>query len=162
MSISYSPISDLYGLSPQTHQIRRQGGVRLFVVIVLAGLFFYQSIRPAMHLRDDPPSGFVAVNVNPTSPQFRQQESLGRSYWQIAVQQVQEEYPFGTKLPSRPPADFLLQSENSSAMRLHYWNKLREQWDQRDSWVSAYEWNTDWIPETLESWRSTVRDYLPL
>ena len=160
MRKDYSAINDLYGVDPESGRSGHRGSAWLFIVIILASCFFYESIRPARRLRDSPPADFVEVKAGMSGNQLREQERIARSYWELAVELVQGEYPFGTTLPSSPPDDFRLQDDIDAGARVGYWNKLRELWDEQDVWVRGYEWDTDWLNDLVSSFRSVVKNYL--
>ncbi len=160
MRKDYSPINDLYGVEPDGRRSRQQSHAWLYIAIILAGLFFYESIHPVMHLRDTPPSGFVEVAANPGAAELGEQERVGRDYWELAIDSLQENYPFGTTLPINPPRDFILLGESDSGARIRYWNKLRKLWDRPEIWVKGYEWDTNWVKDALSSLRAIANKYL--
>ena len=160
MAKDYSAINDLYGVDPESRRPGRGGSVWLLIVIILGGLFFYESIRPARRLRDRPPSNFAQERAGMSSQQLREQERIARSYWELAVELVQEEYPFGATLPSSPPDDFIVQDESDAGARARYWNKLREIWDEPEIWVRRYAWDSGWVAELLSALRTIVKNNL--
>jgi hypothetical protein len=157
---NYSPINDLYGVEPEGRRSGHGSTLWLLIVIILAGLFFYKSIHPVMRLRDDLPPDFVEAGANPSIAELREQERIARAYWELAVETVQEQYPFGTTLPASPPQEFTLQGESDSAARTRFWNKLRERWDQREIWVRRYGWDADWVKDAWSSLRGALNNYL--
>ena len=160
MRVEYSPINDLYGVAPTRRQPRQGSNAWLIVLLVFAGLFFFESIRPVKRLRATPPSDFVHVRSDIGSTKANAQEEVAQSYWDVAVEFVQESYPFGSRLPSSPPSDFRLQESSQSDMRAAYWDKLREMWNRPEVWNTSFEWSTDWIQGEYNSLVAIANNYL--
>ena len=115
-----------------------------------------------MRLRRNPPLGFVEARANQDATELIEQERIARSYWEMAVEFVQDNYPFGTDLPGTPPSDFRLQDEGYSSARILYWDKLRELWKQPETWGTSYEWNTEWVNQAINSLLRVAENYLHL
>lgn len=162
MTKDYSPINDLYGLDPERRPSASSGTSWLVVVVILVCFFSLESIRPARRLRDRPPADFVRASGDLSIQQVREQERVARSYWRLAVEWLQQKYPFGTTLPSSPLDHFTLADESDAGARLRYWNRLREVWNEPESWVKGYEWNTDWVTNLLSSLRTFATNHLSL
>jgi hypothetical protein len=160
MSNSYSLINDLYGVEPARRRPERQGVLGLVIVMVLAGMFFYESVRPVMRLRSNPPSDFVKGTANRKATGTKDQEYIARSYWDLATDFASQKYSYGELLPSNPPEDFAVSSGEDYATRALYWQRLRGLWNQQDIWVRSYELDTDWINDALGSLSKVVKDYL--
>ena len=122
-----------------------------FVMLFLFAI--YVSIAPVVRLRPKPPAAFFDESPSWTAKQRAREEELARSYWDIAVHEVEGKYAFGTDLPADPPDNFAVEEKGSSnaaprvdaAARTRYWQKLREVWPQADSWERTSDWNLDWI-----------------
>ena len=122
-----------------------------FVVLFLFAI--YVSFAPVVRLRPKPPAAFFDESPSWTAKQRAREEELARSYWDIAVREVEGKYAFGTNLPADPPDNFAVEEKGSSnaaprvdaAARTRYWQKLREVWPQADSWERTSDWNLDWI-----------------
>ncbi|HUZ47008.1 MAG TPA: hypothetical protein VMW54_10265 [Terriglobia bacterium] len=145
MRIEYSPINDLYGVAPRRRQPRQRSNAWLIALLVFAGVFFFESIRPVKRLRATAPSDFVHTRPDLGSTKATAQEQVARSYWDVAVEFVQKSYPFGSSLPSTPPSDFRLEEASQSGVRTVYWEKLREMWNRPEVWNTSFEWRTDWV-----------------
>lgn len=126
----------------------------LLLLLVPVGVVVYLSTRPVMRLRAEPPSGFVDSNPKWNAKRAAAEDQIGRAYWDAAVQNVQPIYRYGTSLPATPPVAFQVDAEtlatsgvkvDASAERAHYWQKMRELWDQPATWEQSYGWNTEWI-----------------
>ncbi|HEV2495560.1 MAG TPA: hypothetical protein VG204_21080 [Terriglobia bacterium] len=124
------------------------------LALVPAGIAVYLSTRPVLRLRAEPPAGFVDSNPKWTAKRAASEDQLGRAYWDVAVQNIQPMYHYGTSLPVSPPVAFQVDAEtlaasgvkgDSAAARTRYWQKLRDLWDQPATWEQSYGWNTDWI-----------------
>jgi hypothetical protein len=124
------------------------------LALVPAGAAVYLSTRPVMRLRTEPPAGFIDSNPKWTAKRAAAEDQLGHAYWDAAVQNVQTMYHNGSSLPASPPVAFQVDAEtlaasgvkiDSAAARAHYWQKLRDLWDQPTTWEQSYGWNTDWI-----------------
>ena len=126
----------------------------LLLLLVPVGVVVYLSTRPVMRLRAEPPAGFVDSNPKWNAKRAASEDQVGRAYWDAAVQNVQPIYHYGTSLPTTPPVSFEVDPEtlaasgikvDATAERAHYWQKLRELWDQPATWEQSFGWNTEWI-----------------
>ena len=154
MSRRYSPIKDLYGVSPPEETPRRRGRVWLLVLLVLAGLFVYQSIRPVTRLRPDPPLAFMGAKLNASGAEDHSQERMARACWDYAIQYLQDSYPFGDRLPESPSLGFVKAPE----IRIQCWPRLRQAWTRPESWVRSYQWNTNWLTNPHSSFQKNLRN----
>ena len=159
MSSSYSVINELYGVEPARRRPEPQGVLGLVVVIVLSGMFFYESVHPVMRLRSNPVPVFLKGTANLNSASARHQEHIARC-WDSAAQYVSEKYSYGAILPSRPPEDFTIAVGGDYATSALYWQRVRRLWNQPDSWVTSYQLNTGWINNAMGSLGKAVKDYL--
>ncbi len=162
MSSSYSVINDLYGVESRRQEREPRSHWGLIMVLAVAALFLYESVHPVMRLRSNPPSEFVNVTANRKAPVQVEQEVVARSYWNIASEFASGKYAYGDALPVNPPADFALSSDQDYATRALYWHRFREMWNEQAAWVTAYQFNTDWMDDGLDSLRGFVRDRLSL
>jgi hypothetical protein len=131
-------------------------GVKFGLAAVLIVLFLfaiYVSVSPVVRLRTRPPAAFFDDSPSWTAKQRAREEQLARSYWDIAVRDVEGKYAFGMNLPVDPPDNFAVEERALSgaapkvdaAARARYWAKLREVWPQADSWERTSDWNLEWI-----------------
>lgn len=164
MSNTYSVIHELYGTDVQSNwrAPERRSNTWMVVVLVLGGVFLYESIHPVMRLRNNPPADFVQAAASREAPVRAHQENLARSYWSMAGDFVSGKYTYGEALPANPPADFTLAGGEDSATRALYWQRLRTLWSDQSVWATSYEFNTDWMGTTLESFRAYVKEHLEL
>ena len=65
---------------------------KIVVVLVLAGIFIYVSIRPSFHLRTDMPAGFLSSPTAGSGHGRDQEAEVANAYWKCAVTQVQWKY----------------------------------------------------------------------
>ncbi len=158
--LEYSPINDLYGVEPMRRRREQGSSAWLVIGIVLAGAFLYESIRPVKRLRAEPPSDFVAVSASIGPAKVKSQEHVARSYWDMAVEFLQDNYPFGSSLPSSPPSDFKLQNASESGGRILYWEKLRQVWKRPEAWNTSFEWNMDWLSNAFNSFEGVWNEYV--
>ena len=155
-----SPITDLYGAAPEDERPKQRGRGWLFVLLVLAGLFAYESIRPVMRLRPDPPPTVVGARLNSDETAYHSQERMARACWDFAIESVQKMYPFGQSLPKSPPPGFSHRTGEASAISILCWPRLRVAWTQPDSWVQSYEWSTDWLTNPRGSFQRTLHNLM--
>lgn len=122
-------------------------------LIVLLLFAVYVSLSPVVRLRPKAPAAFFDESPSWTAKQRAREEGLARSYWDIAVRDVEGKYAFGSSLPADPPDNFAVEEKGPSGAapkvdaeaRARYWAKLRELWPQADSWERISNWNLDWI-----------------
>lgn len=153
-----SPISDLYGTTPQDRTPKRHGHAWFWILLALAGFFVIESIRPVMVLRPDPPQSVVGPTVNSNRAELRAQKRTARACWDYAIQSLQNKYPYGRSLPLRPPHAPANPAEGPTALSVVCWPRLRGVWKKRDSWKEKYEWDTSWMTNPHSSFQKTVRN----
>lgn len=156
MDRRYSPITDLYGTAPQDEPPRRRSYTVLYVLLVVAGLFVFESIRPVMRLRMDPPPSVVGAKLNNDASHYQSQLRTARACWAFAIDFVQNLYPYGKSLPKSPPPATHSRIGKASALSQLCWPRLRVAWTQRKSWKRSYELSTDWIYNPESSFRRTL------
>jgi hypothetical protein len=157
MRRDYSVINELYGVEA-VHQRARQGGLGLVIVMLLAGMFLYESLHPVMRLRSEPPSAFLKSKATKTAAS--NQEPLARPYWSMAANFVSEKYSYGELLPSRPPEDFVAAMGGDYATSSVYWQRLCGLWNQPENWVQSYQLDTGWINSVVGSASKVVKNYI--
>ena len=162
MSSTYSVINDLYGVEPARHESEQASGLGLFVVVLLVGMFLYMSLQPVMRLRSEPPPAFLKGGAKVSATQAGNTASMAQSYWNTAAGYASGNYSYGQPLPARPPKDFTIAMGGDYATSALYWQRLRELWNRQTIWVTCYQWNTDWVPELLDSSRDFARNYLDI
>jgi len=159
MDRRYSPITDLYGLSPRDEPPEKKGYGWLIVLLVLAGLFVYESISPVMQLRPNPPAVFVGARLNSDESAYHAQQRMARECWEYAIQQLQDVYPYGQPLPRSPTFGLV----KAPAIRIQCWPRLQHVWTMDESWMRSYEWSTGWLTDRQGALQETLRrlwDYL--
>lgn len=120
-------------------------------MLLLLGI--YVSASPVVRLRPSPPASFLDQNPSWTAKQRAREEQLARSYWDIAVRDIETKYGFESELPEEPPDNFAVQEKGpsggapkvDSSERSRYWSKLREVWPQADTWERASDSGFGWI-----------------
>ena len=128
----------------------------LVILAIVFGVAAYASVRSEFRLRSEMPAEFFDARVVP-APRRPAEERVARAYWKCAVTQIQWEYGYAHRLPEAPPPDFLVPVVEAgslaadSAVRLRYWQKLREAWSVTTLWQRQYEWNTISLKESLQS-----------
>ena len=157
MDRRYSAIDDMYGVGLGNEPPRRRGRGFLYVVLLLAGLFVFESLQPVMRLRSDPPAGFVGARVDSNEAEYREQQRTARACWDYAIHSLQQSYPYGQPLPKNPPQASGNSVGNTSAISVLCWPRLRRAWTQSESWVEKYEWSTDWVTNPHSTFQRTVR-----
>jgi hypothetical protein len=160
MSSTNSVINELYGVEPARQRPEHQGVFGLVIVMLLGGMFLYESIHPVMRLRSEPPPAFLKGRANLKAAGTQDQEHVARSYWDLAANFVSEKYSYGEFLPSRPPEDFTIAMGGDYATSSLYWQRIRGQWNRPENWVQSYQLNTDWINSAVGSARKVVKNYL--
>jgi len=142
---------------------KRSGSWKWALALILVMLFVYRSTRPVMRLSAEPPPTFYGYNRTPDRQQRHYERALALAYWNVAVRRIQRDYSPGKPLPADPPPEFQVADAASTletnvmAVRVHYWYRLREVWNQRDAWVVSYGWNSDWLESSLNA----LPQYLP-
>ena len=142
-------------------------GLRLGLALGVAALLMlaiYLSSSPVVRLRVKPPDAFIDASPRLTAKQNAREEQLARAYWDIAVQDIETKYGFGSTLPADPPDSFQVAEKGPSgaaskvdaAARTRYWEKLREVWPRSDSWERTSDWNLDWVRNAWNSASSKV------
>ena len=142
-----SPITDMYGITPEDYPPPRKSYTWLYVLLTIAGFFVFESIQPVMRLRPDPPPSVVGAGLNPNEASHESQMRTARACWDYAIASVQDVYPYGRDLPGNPPSGSKGKSGKASAISELCWPRLRNAWGQPESWVRSYEWSTDWLTD---------------
>lgn len=151
MDSRYSPINDMYGVTPRGKPPKRISSMWPFVLGALAGLFIYESIHPVMRLRPDPPRSVMGAKLNSTGAEHQAQEPTARACWDFAIQSLQKTYRYGRVLPVNPPRIPGNSNGSTPAINTLCWQRLRLAWPRSESWVQTYEWKTDWITKTIHN-----------
>ena len=150
-------------LFPPDPKPRHPGWLKWAILLTLCVLFVYRSTRPSLRLSAAPPPSFFGYNQNWTPQERRKQRHLAEAYWRVAVRRIQGKYSPESSLPADPPPQFRIADaaqnleSDVAAARIRYWQRLRDAWNQQNSWVIDYGWNTDWVGTTL----NTLPQYLP-
>ena len=150
----YSPGDDFI---PQPRKRRNAGIWKWVILIVLGWLFVYRSTRPVMSLSAQPPQAFYAYNRSLAPQEQQHARAVAREYWRVAVRRIQKEYSPNRPLPENPPAQFRIadtardQGSDAMAVRVRYWHRLREVWNEPHVWVVSYGWSTAWVGNSLNS-----------
>ncbi|HEX5411145.1 MAG TPA: hypothetical protein VFZ27_04720, partial [Terriglobia bacterium] len=131
MSSARSIIGELYGVET-ARRPARQGGLGLAIVMLLGGIFLYESIHPVMRLRSEPPS------FRETAATKDHQVPVAGSYWNRAASFMSENYAYGELLPTKPPKDFTTAMGGDYITSSIYWQKVRSSWNQPENWVQSY------------------------
>ena len=69
-------------------------------------------------------------------------------------------------MPAAPPPEFAITAESAEwagkldSERTHYWQRLRDIWQQPETWHDSYGWNTEWFDRTLMAVEQYVNDLL--
>ncbi len=127
-------------------------GVALLSVVV------YSWTRPVVRLRANPPASFLEERPEWNEKRRAQEKQLARTYWELAVQAVQQKYEFGMRLPEQPPVEFQIEGKDQHGAgfpfdpvtRDRYWNKLRQIWAMPDAWEESSRLDADWICRASE------------
>jgi hypothetical protein len=151
-----SPITDLYGASPEDYSPRRKSHTGLYVLLTITGFFVFGSIQPVMRLRPDPPPSVIGASLSPGEASHSSQMRTARACWDYAIASVQDVYPYGRDLPRNPPSDF----KSKSGIGALCWPRLRNAWSRPESWVRTYEWTTDWLTNPDGPFQRTIFNIL--
>lgn len=142
---------------------KRSGHWKWVLALILAGLFVYRSMRPVMRLSAEPPPAFYGYNRTRDRQQRQRERYLALAYWSVAVRRIQKRYSPNRPLPADPPPQFRIAAAARTletgvmSRRVYYWYRLRKVWNQHDTWVVSYGWNTGWVERALNS----LPRYLP-
>jgi hypothetical protein len=98
------------------------------------------------------------------------EEKIARAYWDCAVKQVQWKYGYASRLPDDPPPEFSISASEigpvatDEAVRRHYWQQLRANWNISSAWKSQFEWSSvsfrQSLREAMEWWGRVTRDFM--
>lgn len=160
MRYEYSVINELYGTENARRQPRREGSLGFYVLLALAGIFLFESVHPVMRLRSEPPPSFLIGKSARDARPSQSQENVARVYWNVAAGTVTERYSYGQLLPRNPPRDFTISQRDNYATRALYWQRLRGLWNQQETWVRSYRFDTAWADGVLVSVGRVVQNYL--
>jgi hypothetical protein len=136
---------------------RRSGWWKWALGLILVSLFVFRSTRPVIRLSAEPPPSFYDHNRTLNQQELRRERQMALAYWDVAVRRIQTSYSPNRPLPADPPPQFqVFKGKNSpgpdwTASRAHYWYRLREVWNKRDTWEVSYGWNTDWVEKSLNA-----------
>lgn len=144
-------------------------GLALGVVLLIAFVIYFSS-SPVVHLRVQPPTGFLDNNPSWSAQRRAREDQLARAYWAIAVQDVETKYSFGTALPADPPDSFKVEEKGPSGTiprvdseaRTRYWAKLREVWPRSDSWEQTSNGVWDYVRNETGRALRAMRDAMGL
>ncbi len=129
------------------------------ILAIVAGVLCiaaYASFRSEFRLRSAMPVEFFDASRVPLGKRTAE-EKIANAYWKCAVTQIQWKYGYARRLPEEPPEEFSVttaeagSAANDSAMRVRYWQKLRDVWGLSAVWHEEYEWNTISLKESLQS-----------
>jgi hypothetical protein len=125
-------------------------GILLAIAVPVLAVYLWPA--PVLQLQAQPPAEFIDESPNWSPSRRDREQEVARAYWQAAVTNLQEKYPFGSELPAQPPSEFdagkkYLPAGGAKALsetRDHYWQKLRKVWVERDSWQESTDWDAQW------------------
>jgi hypothetical protein len=129
---------------------------KILAPMLVLGAFLYFSIQPIFRIRPDMPREFIDAPSS-WSPQMRaSEEEIARAYWNCVVKNIQWKYSYGYNLPTDPPAEFTIAQGPASlatdaVLRVRYWHKLQGVWYVSSTWSKTYEWNLNWLTDSLQS-----------
>ena len=86
----------------------RRGHWGWALLLLLVGLIGFLSYRPVMRLKAELPPGFAEVRKEWNAERRAAEEGTARAYWQLALNVVQSQHAYGTKLPENPFPEFKL------------------------------------------------------
>lgn len=152
MDRRYSPISEIPGAAPRSEPTSYWQRVLMVILLVIGGLFAYNSLHIVMRLRSDPPLAVVGARLNPDSAAYHSHKLMAQACWNYAIVTLQQEYPYGRSLPVHPPSGL----GNPSAISALCWPRLRDVWTKPDSWVRTYDWDMDWLTDPSGSFQQTL------
>jgi hypothetical protein len=103
------------------------------------------------------PAEFVDVSNIDNARQRILEQKLAKAYWDCAVETIQWQYTYGSRLPQDPPQNFVPAGADLTTLapttRARYWRKLQEVWYMPTAWQKNYEWDTSWTT----SWINQVK-----
>jgi hypothetical protein len=142
-------------------------GVKLGLAVgavILAAFIIYVFSSPVIRLRANAPAAFFDDSPSLSARQRAAEHQTAQAYWDIAVNNVETQYGFGSTLPSDPPDYFRIKEQGSAAAapggdeaaRARYWQKLRDVWPQADSWERTSNEGVTWLRNTWDSSNSKI------
>jgi hypothetical protein len=147
---------------------RRKLDIIVVIGLVLA-VVAYGASRSQFRLRPDMPVEFFDGSRLPPVKRALE-EKIARAYWDCAVKQVQWKYGYASRLPDDPPPEFSIsaseigQVAKDEAVRRHYWQQLRVNWNISSAWKSQFEWSSvsfrQSLREAMEWWGRVTRDFM--
>ena len=127
----------------------------LAIIAIAVAIAAYASVRSEFRLRSTMPQEFFDSTA--VAPARRgTEEKIAKAYWRCAVAQIQWKYGYGHRLPDEPPEEFAVLPEDGgatkdSALRAHYWQKLRDVWGISAVWNERYEWDSSSLRNSMFS-----------
>jgi len=155
--MKYSPYSQSLDddLFPKKEPRRNAGLWKWLLVIGFALFFIYRSTLPVVRLQSEPPPEFIDRNPGRSRQHAQPEKRIARAYWESAVQSIQWKYAADKSLPADPPPEFRINarlaelSDGINVDRDFYWRRLRDIWQQPETWQISYGWNTEWLDRSL-------------
>jgi len=155
--MKYSPYSQSLDedLFPKKKPRRGAGPWKWLLVIGCVLFFIYRSTLPLVRLQSEPPPEFIGRHAVRDRRQAKPEKLIAQAYWNVAVRSIQWKYSPKRSLPYDPPPNFRINkqfkalSDSINIDRDIYWRRLRDVWQQPDTWRVSYGWNTDWVNRSL-------------
>ena len=159
-AVSYLPPRQEDRRKPRRLVPKLAMGTSIFLAVSVPVLAVYLWPAPAMQLQAQPPAEFVDDSPTWGAARRVREREIAKAYWQIAVANLQQKYPFGSELPVEPPAGFDVGkkyvpeagAKAASETRDHYWRQLRKVWVQRDFWDESSASDGQWTSRLKHLW----------
>jgi hypothetical protein len=137
---------------------------KIVVILVLAAIFLYASIRPTFHVRGDMPAAFADRSSLTQPADAKQQDKIAKAYWSCVVTQIQWKYGYGYHLPDTAPPEFAvaaleLRMGAEADTRERYWRNLRDIWYDPNTWVTEYQWDFGWANNPARSTENWLQEH---
>jgi hypothetical protein len=131
-------------------------------VLLLIGAVAFILLQPGYRLKVDPPPEFLREAHLAPVQRRSAEEKIARAYWKCAVTDLQWRYGYGHRLPSSPPEEFAISSQEfgpvagDSEARNRYWKKLQQVWYVPGVWRKEYDGNL----RPVRGWLQAAGDWL--
>jgi hypothetical protein len=128
----------------------------IYIVLLAIAIAAYASVQTEFRLRSQMPAEFFDASRAPAAKRAAE-EKIASAFWKCAVNQVQWKYGYAHRLPEEPVPEFVVTPEqvgsaaHDQALRVHYWQKLRDVWGISTVWHKEYEWNPSTLQNSLQS-----------